>query len=54
MAAVPMEEGGPSLVGRDGWEPSEVGALRQALDRIDRTVAGWADRFDDRKRSAES
>ncbi|PNG93424.1 hypothetical protein SMF913_28889 [Streptomyces malaysiensis] len=47
MARVPIHVGGANLVERDGWESEQVSSLRSKLDRIDRTLADWADRYDD-------
>lgn len=47
MTRVPIHAGGASLVERDGWDSVQVSSLRQRLDRIDRTLANWADRYDD-------
>jgi hypothetical protein len=48
MAGVPVEEGGPSFVSQEGWEPSQVREIRESLDRISRKVAGWSDRYEER------
>ncbi|MET8828476.1 hypothetical protein ABZX40_22760 [Streptomyces sp. NPDC004610] len=48
MAAVPLEEDGPSLVTCDGWDPGQVREVRDALDRISRSIAAWADRYEER------
>ncbi|MBD0694728.1 hypothetical protein [Streptomyces sp. CBMA123] len=49
LRTVPVDLGGASLVERDGWDSLEVTALRSKLDRISRTLADWADRYDDRR-----
>ncbi|MGM9468465.1 hypothetical protein [Streptomyces murinus] len=48
MAKVPVEEGGPSLVVHEGWDPVQVREVRESLDRISRRMADWADRHVDR------
>jgi hypothetical protein len=52
MEKVPVDEGGPSFVAQEGWEPSQVRELRDTLDRASRRVAAWADRFEDRAGAA--
>ncbi|MFF1416120.1 hypothetical protein [Streptomyces sp. NPDC058280] len=52
MADVPAEEGGPSFVGQEGWEPAQVREVRETLDRVSRRVAAWADRFEERAEAA--
>ncbi|MGW2598903.1 hypothetical protein [Streptomyces klenkii] len=55
MAEVPVEEAGPSLVTREGWDPAQVRSVRDSLDRISRRIAAWADRYEERaEESAES
>ncbi|WP_190120974.1 hypothetical protein [Streptomyces inusitatus] len=51
MASVPLEEGGPSFVSEEGWDPSRVREVRETLDRVSRRVADWADRFEERERA---
>ncbi|WP_159393097.1 hypothetical protein [Streptomyces sp. SAT1] len=48
MAGVPVEEGGPSFVAQEGWDPTQVKEVREALDRVSRRIAGWADRAEER------
>ncbi|MFD7514940.1 hypothetical protein ACFV85_09070 [Streptomyces niveus] len=48
MAGVPVEEGGASFVAQEGWAPSQVKEVRDALDRVSRRIAGWADRAEER------
>ncbi|MEW2163475.1 hypothetical protein AB0912_10800 [Streptomyces sp. NPDC007084] len=52
MAGVPAEEGGPSFVSQEGWDPSQVREVRDTLDRVSRRVAAWADRFEERAEAA--
>ncbi|MFI2210133.1 hypothetical protein [Streptomyces sp. NPDC020141] len=48
MAGVPVEEGGPSFVAQEGWDPRQVKEVRDTLDRVSRRIAGWADRAEER------
>lgn len=48
MKSIPIYSGGPSLIERDGWESNVVSVVRKKLDVIDRRLADWADRHDDR------
>lgn len=43
MESVPAYEGGDSLVKREGWDPPEVEKARRYLDKVSRTLADWAD-----------
>ncbi|OKI00594.1 hypothetical protein A6A06_16595 [Streptomyces sp. CB02923] len=54
MQTVPDQEGGANLVDRDGWDSEEVSSLRRKLDRIDRTLADWADRYEELNEAQES
>jgi hypothetical protein len=51
MAGVPVEEGGPSFVSQEGWDPSQVREVRDTLDRVSRRVAAWADLFEERAKT---
>jgi hypothetical protein len=53
MEAVPVDEGGRSLVQRDGWDTEQIKELRATLDRSDRKLATWADVHEDNKRAAQ-
>lgn len=44
MSAV-MTEAGPSLVESDGWRADEVKSLRDRVDRVDRALGNWEDRW---------
>ncbi|MEU7470518.1 hypothetical protein AB0A94_18660 [Streptomyces sp. NPDC044984] len=46
MAVLPVDEGGRSLVERDGWDDAQIAELRRRLDRSDRKLAAWADTYD--------
>ncbi|MEV0266935.1 hypothetical protein AB0I49_37130 [Streptomyces sp. NPDC050617] len=54
MAAVPTEEGGPSYVSKEGWEPSQVREVRDTLDWVSRGVAAWGDRYVEQAKNAEA
>ncbi|MDQ1071884.1 hypothetical protein [Streptomyces canus] len=53
MEAVPVDEGGRSLVQRDGWDTEQIKELRATLDRSDRKLATWADVHEDNKMAAQ-
>jgi hypothetical protein len=48
LAAVPNTAGRPYL-DEEGWPEAEVDPVRRKLDRIDRRLAAWQDRWIDRK-----
>ena len=53
MAVVPVDEGGHSLVERDGWSDAQIAEPRRRLDRSDREPATWAGTYDFNRRSAQ-
>jgi hypothetical protein len=53
MAVVPVDEGGHSLVERDGWNDAQIAELRRRLDRSDRKPATWADTYDFNRQAAQ-
>jgi hypothetical protein len=48
LAAVPNTAGRPFL-DEEGWPEAEVEPVRRKLDRIDRRLATWQDRWIDRR-----
>jgi hypothetical protein len=48
LAAVP-NSAGKSYLDEEGWSESEVDPVRRQLDRVDRRLATWSDRWSDRK-----
>ncbi|MET7499647.1 hypothetical protein [Streptomyces microflavus] len=46
MATVPRQGGDGFQVAQEGWNSGEILRLRSELDRVDRTIADWADRWD--------
>ncbi|GGV68142.1 hypothetical protein [Streptomyces massasporeus] len=53
MEAVPVDEGGHSLVQREGWDTGQITELRRILDRSDRRLAAWADVYELNKEAAQ-
>ncbi|MER5432029.1 hypothetical protein [Streptomyces sp. NPDC002588] len=53
MAVIPVDEGGRSLVERDGWDDAQIAELRRRLDRSDRKLATWADTYDFNRQAAQ-
>ncbi|PSJ29634.1 hypothetical protein B7P34_06115 [Streptosporangium nondiastaticum] len=43
MAAVPVYEGGESLVEREGWDVRAIEEVRSGIDKISRKLADWGD-----------
>ncbi|MGA5038200.1 hypothetical protein ACPCA8_14210 [Streptomyces capoamus] len=46
MESVRIHEGGDPLVKREGWDSQQIEKARRYLDKIDRTLAEWAERHD--------
>lgn len=53
LEAVPVHEGGHSLVRLDGWDPAQIKELRDTLDRSDRKLGSWADTYEENRTAAQ-
>ncbi|MGV9364973.1 hypothetical protein [Amycolatopsis sp. NPDC003731] len=48
MDSIPVYAGGPSFTEREGWQTKVVEGARRVIDIIDRKLAGWGDRFEEK------